>query len=81
MNSDPGFMLEFLKHVGAIWGPPLGSNFGAIGLPSWSDLGTHLGRIWELSLDHILEPAASPLLLYLLPSFAGSAGVRVIAYN
>ena len=37
--------------------------------------------IWEPSLEYILKPAASPLLLQRRPTFSGSAGVRVSAYN
>ena len=39
----------------------LGSHFGAVWGPFWSDFGTNVGAIWEPSSEHILKP--TPLLL------------------
>ena len=39
------------------------NDVGAVWDPFWSDMGSHLGTIWEPSLEHVLKPAASPLLL------------------
>ena len=56
--------------------------------PFWSRLGPILERFWEPCwgdlgsiLEYISNPAALPLLLPQRPSFSGSAGARVSAYN